>query len=44
MGDRATYKSMATSVPEDWAIVGTFRPANLAKLPDAPWSALENVA
>ena len=40
MSEKATYKSMESSVPEDWAIVSRYQPANRAKLPDA----LEDVA
>ena len=43
MGERATYKTMESSVPQDWATVGTYTAENRKKLPDELFGLLEKL-
>ena len=43
MSERATYKSMESAVPEDWAIMGSYSPKNRQKLPDEVLGLLERL-
>lgn len=40
MNDKATYKSMETAVPEDWAIMSSYRAKNRSALPDEVFALL----
>ena len=43
MGERATYKSMDTAVPEDWAIMHSYAPERRAQLPEELLGLLERL-